>query len=98
MERIPIENPGLSQKHSLRKPFILFCDQRYNLLPRATALYNVELPLFYAGITGAAAEEKARTALEQVGILHLAGHWPNQMSGVSNSGWPLPGLWSTFLC
>jgi len=66
---------------AIRNKKLGFVFQRYNLLARASALYNVELPLFYAGITGPAAEAKARAALEQVGILHLAEHWPNQMSG-----------------
>lgn len=66
---------------SIRNKKIGVVFQRYNLLPRASALYNVQLPMFYAGITGRAAEEKARAALEQVGILHLSEHWPNQLSG-----------------
>ncbi|MGB9792570.1 MAG: ABC transporter ATP-binding protein [Thermacetogeniaceae bacterium] len=65
----------------IRNRKIGFVFQRYNLLPRATALYNVELPLFYAGITGAAAEEKALSVMEMLGIQHLANNLPNQMSG-----------------
>lgn len=73
-----LDDKGLA---AIRNRKLGFVFQRYNLLSRATALYNVELPLFYAGITGAAAEEKARATLEMLGILHLADHLPNQMSG-----------------
>ena len=58
-----------------------FVFQRYNLLARATALYNVELPLFYAGMAGPEAEERAMAAIDQVGLHDFAEHWPNQMSG-----------------
>lgn len=58
----------------IRNKKLGFVFQRYNLLARTSALYNVELPLFYAGITGKAAEARARAALDQVGILHLADH------------------------
>ncbi len=58
-----------------------FVFQRYNLLARATALYNVQLPLFYGGIAGAEAEETAMEALDMVGLTDFSHHWPNQMSG-----------------
>jgi putative ABC transport system ATP-binding protein len=58
-----------------------FVFQRYNLLARATALYNVELPLFYAGMSGAKTGEVALAALDRVGLKDFAEHWPNQMSG-----------------
>ena len=58
-----------------------FVFQSYNLLPRTTALENVELPMVYAGVPEA---ERTRIALEKmeiVGVAHLAKHHPNQMSG-----------------
>ena len=58
-----------------------FVFQRYNLLARATAQYNVELPLFYAGMTGVEARERALAALDLVGLSEFALHRPNQMSG-----------------
>ncbi len=58
-----------------------FVFQRYNLLPRATASYNVELPLFYSGMSGEEAREKAMIALGRVSMSDIAHHWPNQMSG-----------------
>jgi putative ABC transport system ATP-binding protein len=58
-----------------------FVFQSYNLLPRTSALENVELPMVYAGVPAA---ERARIAMEKmkiVGVDHLAQHHPNQMSG-----------------
>ncbi|HHW40832.1 MAG TPA: ABC transporter ATP-binding protein [Syntrophomonadaceae bacterium] len=81
LDGVDVSNVPEKELAAIRNKKLGFVFQRYNLLPRATALYNVELPLFYAGVTGSAAEEKARAALEQVGILHLADHLPNQMSG-----------------
>jgi putative ABC transport system ATP-binding protein len=53
--------------------------QSYNLLPRMTALENVELPLLYG--TSAEDGEAARAALEAVGLGERAHHWPSQLSG-----------------
>ncbi|HTX59569.1 MAG TPA: ABC transporter ATP-binding protein [Verrucomicrobiae bacterium] len=58
-----------------------FVFQAYNLLPRTSAVENVELPMFYAGVADA---QRRRIALEKmrvVGIEHLAEHRPNQLSG-----------------
>jgi putative ABC transport system ATP-binding protein len=65
----------------LRNSKLGFVFQRYNLLARSTALYNVELPLFYAGLSGEEAEQKAIEALELVGLDEYGSHWPNQLSG-----------------
>jgi putative ABC transport system ATP-binding protein len=65
----------------IRNEEIGFVFQTFNLLPRATALHNVELPLVYGGVSGKARVERARAALEKVELLDRQTHRPNQLSG-----------------
>jgi putative ABC transport system ATP-binding protein len=58
-----------------------FVFQAYNLLPRTTAVENVELPMLYAGIGEAARRKAALEALDEVGLSRYATHRPNQLSG-----------------
>ncbi len=58
-----------------------FVFQAYNLLPRTSALENVELPMVYAGVPENERRPIALAKLDMVGIAHLAAHHPNQMSG-----------------
>jgi putative ABC transport system ATP-binding protein len=65
----------------IRNEEIGFVFQTFNLLPRATALHNVELPLVYAGVTGKVRQERAQRALERVELSSRATHRPNELSG-----------------
>jgi putative ABC transport system ATP-binding protein len=65
----------------IRNVEIGFVFQTFNLLPRATALHNVELPLIYAGVSSKERIARANEALEKVELGNRKMHQPNQMSG-----------------
>src|ERR671917_245344 len=65
----------------IRNEEIGFVFQTFNLLPRATALHNVELPLVYAGVSGKVRQDRAKLALEKVDLMARASHRPNELSG-----------------
>jgi putative ABC transport system ATP-binding protein len=65
----------------IRNQEIGFIFQTFQLLPRETALGNVELPLIYRGLRAKDRRDRARAALDQVGLSHRVTHRPNELSG-----------------
>jgi len=65
----------------IRSHSLGFVFQAYNLLPRTSAIENVELPMLYAGVPAPARRRAALAALEDVGLARYVAHHPNQLSG-----------------
>lgn len=82
LDGIPVKSMSKNERARLRNRKIGFVFQTYNLLPRTTALENVELPLMYnPEISSHDRREKAKMVLEAVGLANRMDHTPNQMSG-----------------
>jgi putative ABC transport system ATP-binding protein len=70
-----------NQRALLRRNYLGFVFQGYNLLNRTTALENVELPLIYRGISARERHRRGREALEAVGLTGWGSHTPSELSG-----------------
>jgi len=82
LDGVNMRKMNKNQLAGLRNNKLGFIFQSYNLLPRTTALENVELPLFYnSKIRAKERKERAVNALEQVGLADRMDHMPNQLSG-----------------
>ena len=78
---VHVENLTNDQRAILRRKYLGFVFQGFNLLPRTTALENVELPLVYRGLSTKERHALAREALDRVGLLEWESHTPAELSG-----------------
>ena len=78
---VHVENLSNDQRAVLRRKYLGFVFQGFNLLARTTALENVELPLLYRGISTRERHRLARAALDRVGLLEWESHSPAELSG-----------------
>ena len=81
LEGVDVSRLGDDQLANIRNKKIGFVFQNFNLLRRTSALQNVELPLTYAGVSGAERRRRAVAALEAVGLGHRLDHRPSELSG-----------------
>jgi putative ABC transport system ATP-binding protein len=77
----PVGDLSRDQQALLRRNYLGFVFQGFNLLPRTSALENVEMPLIYRGVPAPERRRMALAALEKVGLQHRADHDPNELSG-----------------
>jgi putative ABC transport system ATP-binding protein len=78
---VSVGDLDLDQRARLRRHFLGFVFQGYNLLARTTAVENVELPLIYQGVAGAERRRRALDALAKVGLAGRENHDPSELSG-----------------
>jgi len=81
LEGEPVQSLSDDRLAEVRQKNIGFIFQAYHLVPRMTAARNVELPLIFAGVEPRVRREKARAALEVVGLAARMAHRPDQLSG-----------------
>ena len=81
LEGLDVADLDERQQSIMRNRQIGFIFQSFNLIPRTTALANVELPLIYAGVPRRRRRERARAALGLVGLAERDDHRPNELSG-----------------
>lgn len=81
LDGTPIQEMNQNQLSEIRNQKIGFVFQTFNLIPRSTALTNVELPLFYMGVSKEKRRNRAKDLLELVGMGDRMNHMPNELSG-----------------
>jgi len=81
LDGVPVQDRNADALAALRNRRMGFVFQQFNLLPRTSALENVELPLLYAGVRQPERSRRALAALQRVGLGERSSHTPAQLSG-----------------
>lgn len=81
LDGIPIVEQGEDDLSGIRNKKIGFVFQAFQLIPRTSALKNVEIPMIYGGMKGEERKKKAEALLEKVGLGERIHHMPNELSG-----------------
>lgn len=81
LDGVDIESVDDNSLSNIRNAKVGFVFQTFNLIPRTTALKNVELPMLYAGVSKAKRTERAKELLKLVGMGERMDHMPNELSG-----------------
>ena len=81
LDGVDVGDLGRNERAEIRNSMIGFVFQGFHLLPRTSAMENVELPLLYNSLSPSERKERAREALKKVGLEGREGHHPNQLSG-----------------
>ena len=81
LEGVDVSTMGRAALADTRNRRVGFVFQSFNLVPRTSAVENVELPLLYAGVGGAERQRRAKAALAEVGLSDRERNMPNQLSG-----------------
>ena len=81
LDGVSINGANDTQLSAIRNEKIGFVFQTFNLIPRTSALKNVELPMLYAGVPGGERTRRAKEWLERVGMGERMRHQPNELSG-----------------
>ena len=79
LNSVDVSQMGDDQLADIRNRMLGFIFQQYNLIPKLNVLENVELPLLYAGVRASDRLERAKTALERVGLATKMKNYPNQL-------------------
>ena len=81
LDGVPVQDRDADALAALRNRRMGFVFQQFNLMPRTSALENVELPLLYAGVRQPERSRRALAALQRVGLADRSSHSPAQLSG-----------------